>query len=196
MAAIRNLFTVDLDPQEHIHYKIRVFNSIVSILTQLQRDPPFRDDEFPPKTPPTSSERRQLRLSNAFAHLAVTDTQADVIAATAYTPQELSVMTWNQEQSSNDEDEPAQDMKNPKSLWDRIFSDDEDEPAQDTEDPKSLWNWFFWLFAINTKKDDMRPGMPYLGPCIVDAMPPEGYPKGSDPRVNLLQYLDEFPKKW
>jgi len=175
-AAFKKLFKQVADPepdvQERIHYKIRAFNSIVSILAQIQRDPPFQDAETPRKTPPSSSERRQLKLSNAFAHLAVIDT--DVVAATLYTPQVLSVMTWNKEQSS----------------------DDEDEPAQDTENPKSLWGRFFWLFTTNTKNNDMRSRIAYQGPSIAEAMPPEGYPKGSDPRVNLLQYLDEFPKKW
>ena len=125
----------------------------------------------PPKTPPTSSERRQLRLSNALAHLAVINT--DVVATTLYTPEVLFVITWNQEQSPNDdEDEPAQDTKQHKlkSIWDRILSEDA-EAAQDTENPKSLWDKFFWMFSTNTKNVDMRPRFLYPGPCIVDAMP-------------------------
>jgi len=87
-------------------------------------------------------------------------------------------MMWMQDQSSDD------------------LADDQDKPAQDTKNPKLLWDKISWLFATNTKNVDLRPGSGYPGPCIVKAMPPVGYPEGSDPRVNLLQYLDEFPKKW
>ena len=80
--------------------KIRAFNSIVSILAQIQQGEPFKDDEIPIAYPPDRSERLQLKLSNAFAHLAVADTE--VVAATLYTPEELAVMTWMQDQDSND----------------------------------------------------------------------------------------------
>jgi len=180
MASLKKLFkrVTDGEPdvQEHIREKIRAFNSIVSILQQIQLGPPFQDHEMPYKTPPSAFERLQLRLSNAIAHLAVANT--DVAAATLYTPQALSVMTWVQDQSS---DKPA---------------DDQDKPAQDTRDPKSLWGRISWLFATNPKNVDPRPGSGYPGPSVVKAIPPAGYPKGSDPRGNLLQYLDEFPKKW
>jgi hypothetical protein len=182
MPSLKNIFkkVADIEPvdvQERIHDKIRAFNSIVSILAQIQQGPPFRDNEMSQKNPPNPVERVQLKLSNAFAHLAVANT--DVVAATLYTPQALSVMTWLQDQSSDDEDQ------------------DKPEAAQDThQKPRWLWDKICWLFATNTKNTDMRPGSSYPGPRIVKATPPMGYPEGSDTRVNLLEYLDEFPKKW
>jgi len=164
------------DVQERIHDKIRAFNSIVSILAQILEDPPFQDHKMPFKTPPSLVEKFQLRLSNAFTHLAVTNT--DVVAATLYTPEALSVMTWVQDQCSDD------------------LADDQDKPAQDAKKPESLWNRISWLLTTNTKNADMRRGSRYSGPCVEKVIPPVGYPEGSDPKVNLLQYLDEFPKKW
>jgi len=113
-------------------------------------------------------------LSNAFAHLAVANT--DVVAATLYTPEELTIMAWIQDQNSGDQDKP--------------------EAAQDTQkEPESKPNW---LFNCNTTNDHdaMRPGSNYQGPCIIKATPPAGYPNRSDSKENLLQYLDDFPKKW
>jgi len=84
MASLKKLFkkVTDIEPvhvQEHIQDKIHAFNSIVSILAQIQQGPPFQDHEMPYKTPPSALERLQLKLSNAFAHLAVANT--DVVAA-------------------------------------------------------------------------------------------------------------------
>jgi hypothetical protein len=192
MASIKNLFKKSQAPastpapdepvQEHtIQDKIRAFNSIVSILAQIQQGPPFQDNEMPNKNPPNRGERLQLKLSNAFAHLAVANT--DVVAATLYTPQELTVMAWIQDQNSGDQDKP--------------------EAAQDTQKepeskPKltSLWDEVCWLFACNTTNKAMRAGSDYQGPSIVKATPPKGYPKGSDSKEDLLQYLDDFSKNW
>jgi hypothetical protein len=128
------------------------------------------------KNPPNRGERLQLKLSNAFAHLAVADT--DVVAATLYTPQELTLLAWIQDQNSGD-NEPvaAQDTQNL-------------DPAQ------SLWDKICLLFASNTAHEDMRPGSKYTGPCIVKAVPPKDYPERSDDsKEALLKYLDDFPKK-
>lgn len=157
--------------------KIRAFNSIVSILAQIQQGPPFQDNEMPNKNPPDRGERLQLKLSNAFAHLAVAD--VDVVAATLYTPTKLTVMAWIQDQNSDDQDKP--------------------EPAQNTQkEPESisLWDKICWLFACNTANDAMRPGSNYQGPSIVKATPPMDYPKRSDSKEALLQYLNDFPKNW
>ena len=81
--------------------KIRAFNSIVSILAQIQQGEPFKYDEIPSANPPDRSEQLQLKLSNAFAHLAVADT-SEVVAATLYTPEELAVVTWMQDEDPND----------------------------------------------------------------------------------------------
>ena len=153
--------------------KIHAFNSIVSILAQIQEESALQCFKMPYKTPISVLKWLQLRLSNTFTHLAVTNT--DVVAATL---QALSVMTWMQDQSFDD------------------LANDQDKPAQDTKNPNLFWEKISWLFATNTKNVDMRHGSSYPGPCIIKAEPPVGYPKGSDPRVNLLQYLDEFPKKW
>ena len=113
--------------------------------------------------------------------LAVANT--DVVAATLYTPHELTVMVWIQDQNSGDQDKP--------------------EAAQDTQtEPESkpkltvLWDKVCWLFACNTTNNAMRPGSNYQGPCIVKATPPAGYPNRSDSKENLLQYLNDCPKKW
>ena len=149
-SSIKKFFrkTPDEPVQEHttIKDKIRAFNSIVSILAQIQQGPPFQDNEMPNKNPPNRGERLQMRLSNAFAHLAVANT--DVVAATLYTPHELTVMAWIQDQNSGDQDKP------------------------------------------------MRPGSNYQGPCIIQATSPAGYPNRRDSKENLLQYLDDFSKKW
>jgi hypothetical protein len=83
----------------------------VSILAQIQQGPPFQDNEMPNKNPPNRDERLQLKLSIAFAHLAVADT--DVVAVTLYTPEKLTVVAWIQDQNSGDQDkpEPAQDTQ-------------------------------------------------------------------------------------
>jgi hypothetical protein len=183
-----NFFTKPADKpvQEHnsiTKEKIRAFNSIVSILAQIQQGPPFQDNEMRNKNPPNHGERLRLKLSNAFAHLAVADN--DVVAATLYTPYELTVMAWFQDhtQNSGDQDDP------------------EAASAQDTgaqKEPKStsLWGKISWLFACNTPNDAMRPGNNYQAPRIVEATPPTDYPKSSDSKEALLQYLDDFPKKW
>jgi len=163
-----------------IKEKIRAFNSIVSILAQIQQGPPFQDYEMPNKNPPNRDERLQLKLSNAFAHLAITTNE--VVAATLYTPEKLTIMTWMQDHNSGYQDEP--------------------EAAQDTQKeseskPKStVWDKICWLFACNTANTDMRPGSNYQGPCIVKPTPPKDYSKRSDSKEALLQYLDDFPNKW
>jgi hypothetical protein len=152
----------------------------MAILAQIQEPgPPFKDHEVPFKTPPSRDERKHLRLSNAFALLAITNTE--VVAATLYTPQALSVLAWMQDKDQSqdqDQDQPAQD-----------------QPVQDQPSSKFL-DRICWLFSTNTKNTDMRSGSTYPGPCIIGADSPEGYPEGGDPRANMLQYLDEFPKKW
>jgi hypothetical protein len=153
--------------------KIRAFNSIVSILAQIQQGEPFKDDEIPSPNPPDGSERLQLKLSNAFANLAVAD--VEIVAATLYTPEELSILTWMQDQEVNDWDKP--------------------EAAQDTQEP-SFWKKICWLFATNTNISDLKPGSSYEGPRIVRATPPPGYPTASDSRTNMLEYLEEFPNDW
>jgi hypothetical protein len=174
MASLKKYLKESTDQPVHEHIKkekIRAFNSIVSILAQIQQGPPFRDNEMPIKNPPNRREQLQLGLSNAFAHLAVADT--DVVVATLYTPGELTVMAWIQDQNSSDQDTQKEPELMPKamSLWDR-------------------------LFACNTANDAMSPGSNYQGPYIVKATPPTDYPKRSDSKEALLQYLDDFPKKW
>lgn len=154
--------------------KIRAFNSIVSILAQIQQGEPFKYDEIPSANPPDQSEQLQLKLSNAFAHLAVADT-SEVVAATLYTPEELAVVTWMQDEDPNDWDKP--------------------EAAQDTQ-KASLWEKICWLFATNTKTRDLKPGSSYEGPRIVRAAPPPDYPTAGDSKANMLEYLGGFPKNW
>ena len=156
----------------------------MAILAQIQElGPPLKDHEVPFKTPPSSDERKHLRLSNSFALLAITNTE--VVAATLYILQALSVLAWMQDKDQSqdqdqDQDQPAQD-----------------QPAQDQLSSK-FWDWerICWLFSTNTKNMDMRSGSTYPGPCIIGADSPEGYPEGGDPRANMLQYLDEFSKNW
>lgn len=160
--------------------KIHAFHSIVSILSQIQQGPPFGDKELANGSPPTPGERTRLKLSNAFAHLAVSSTE--VVAATVYTPEELIIMAWIQDQDSGD---------------------DKPETAQDTKkksESKSTIQFFLekcsWLLAFNTPHNAMLPNSTYQGPSIVKAMPPADYPE-SDSKEALLQYLDDLPnKKW
>ena len=185
MSSIKKFFrkTPNKPVQEHTTTKdkIHAFNSIVLILAQIQQGPPFQDNEMPNKNPPNQGEQLQMRLLNTFAHLAVANT--DVVGATLYTLHELTIMAWIQDQNSSDQDKP--------------------EAAQDTHtEPKSkpkltvLWDKVCWLFACNMTNDAMRPGSNYQGPCIIQVMPPAGYPNRSDSKENLLQYLNDFPKKW
>jgi hypothetical protein len=84
-------------------------------------------------------------------------------------------------------------------------SQDNPEAAQKTQNAanlnpgsaSSLWNnlKIAWLFATNTPHKAMQDSN-YPGPCIETAAPPEAYAKGSDSEDPLLEYLDEFPKKW
>ena len=154
-------------PQPTVQDKIRAFNSIVSILAQIQQGEPFKDDEIPSANPPDRSEQLQLKLSNAFTHLAVLDN--DVVAATLYTPEELAVVTWMQDQDPDDQDKP--------------------KAAQDTQ-KASFWQ--------NTKIRDIRPGSSYnsSGPRIVKATKPPDYPTADDPKTNMLEYLRGFSKNW
>lgn len=176
MASIRKLFNVKEPVQEEVtKKKIRAFNSIVSILAQIQQEPPFQDNGPLYQTLPDRGEKLQLRLSNAFAHLAVSNTS--VVAATLYTPQKFSLMAWIQDLNSGDQDtQKGPESKKPKSI--------------------SLWDRICWVLAYNTTNDAMRPGSNYQGPCIVKATPPTNYPKRSDPKEALIQYLDDYPKKW
>lgn len=178
MDAFKNFFKKNTDQPDEppTEDKIRAFHSIVSILAQIQQGPPFRDDEMAPKTPPNPEEVMRLRLSNAFAHLAVTD--CEVVAATLYTPEKLTVMTWIQDQI---QDQDAQDTQ--------------PEPEPKSKTP-SLWDRICCLFTCNTKKDAMRAGSDYKGPCIVKATQPKNYPMGGNSsKENLLQYLDNFPER-
>jgi len=72
--------------------KICAFHSIVLILAQIQQGPPFGDKELVNGNPPTPGEWTQLKLLNAFAHLVVSSTE--VVAATVYTLEELTIMVW------------------------------------------------------------------------------------------------------
>ena len=172
--------TTDQPVAEHTTKdRIRAFSSIVSILAQIQQGPPFQDYELTNKNPPNRDEQLHLKLSNAFALLAVTDTS--VAATTLYNPAELSVMAWIQEEYPGDQNKAAQNtQKEPDS---RPIS-------------TLLWDKICLLFAFNTRNDAMRPGSNYKGPCIVKATPPTNYPKTQSDPAALLQYLDDFPKKW
>jgi len=189
--------------------KIRAFNSIVSILAEIQQGPPFNASEVPSAKPASPHEWLQLKLSNAFAHLAITDTE--VAAATLHTPGQLSVLTWMQDQvlddqDTDDQDEPgAAPVPQDPSIWDKfllMFADDQDTDDQDKpgaapvpQDP-SIWNKLLLMFATNTKISDLNPKGGYQGPRIVGVAPPPGYPNTSDPKTNMLDYLDQFPMKW
>jgi len=159
--------------------KIRAFHSIVSILAQIQQGPPFGDNELANGNPPSPAERSRLKLSNAFAHLAVSSTE--VVAATVYTPEELTVMTWILDQDAGDDEPGAQDTQTKSELKSKF---------------QLFLDRFGWLFTFNTPNDAMRPASKYQGPSIVKATPPADYPEG-DSKETLLQYLDDFPtKKW
>lgn len=161
--------------------KIRAFHSIVSILAQIQQGPPFGDKELANGNPPSPAERSRLKLSNAFAHLAVSSTE--VVAATLYSPAELTVLAWIQDQDSGD-DKPG-------------AAQDTQKKSEELKSKFQLFlNKFSWLFAFNTPNDAMRQGSNYQGPSIVKATPPTDYPE-SDSKEALLQYLKDFPtKKW
>ena len=78
-------------------------------------------------------------------------------------------------------------------------SSDKDKPeaAQNTQkEPKLLWDKVSLLFTYNTQNEDMRCKSVYTGPNIVKAMPPKNYPTNLSDSEALIQYLDNFPKKW
>jgi len=155
--------------------KIRAFHSILALLAQIQQEDPLKTEDVMTAQLPSASERKQLKLSNAFAHLAVTDNE--VVAATLYAPEGLAVMAWMQEEEPNCRDKP--------------------EAAQDAPKPK-FWKKMSWVFTTNTRLDDHEDDSAYRRECprIVEATPPPGYPTASDPKTNLCEYLREFPKKW
>jgi hypothetical protein len=179
MRSVKNLFTsgskqplVQGDTPLTRSDKIRAFHSILAMLAQLQQDEPIKTGDVLSVRAPTPSERRQLKLSNAFAHLAVTDNE--VVAVTLYDPEGLAVMTWMQD-DAQDKPEDAQGALKP-TLWDRMF----------------------WVFTTNTRHPDHLPDSDYRKECprIVDATPPPGYPTAGDPKTNLLEYLNKFLKNW
>jgi hypothetical protein len=176
--------------------KIRAFNSIISILAQIQQPGPlFQDNEMVNKNPPNQSELSQLKLSNAFALLAVSST--DVVAAAMYTPYELHVMAWMQDQDvqgSQDNPEAAQAQKTSNAAAET--SNAAAETSSVAADLKKVWDRFAWLFATNTPHKAMNATSDYQGPCIVKATPPETYANGSDSKEALLKYLNEFSEKW
>jgi hypothetical protein len=156
--------------------KIRAFNSIVSILAQIQVEPPFKGSEVPDAMAVDSHERLQLKLSNAFAHLAITD--FEVAAATMYTPGQLFVLTWMQDQHLDGQDK------------------DKAGAAQVPQEP-SFCKSLFLMFATNTMFDDLNPKTStYPGPRIVGVAPPPDYPNASDSKKNMLDYLAQLPKNW
>ena len=151
--------------------KILAFNSIVSILSQIQQEPPFKDNEISSAKPANSQERLQLRLSNAFAHLAIID--VEVAAATMYTPGRFFILAWMQDQDPDDPHKPEAAPQEP-SIWERLLL----------------------MIATNTKISDFKAKNNYPGPRIVGVAPPPGYPNASDPKTSMLEYLDQFPKRW
>jgi hypothetical protein len=155
--------------------KICAFHSITSILAQIQQGPPFEDKELANGNPASPAELSRLKLSNAFAHLAISSTE--VVAATLYSPAELTVMAWIQDQGSdNDKPGAAQDTQKESELKSKFQS------------------LFSWLFAFNTPHDAGRSDSKYQAPKIVQATPPADYPK-DDSAEALIQYLDDLPTK-
>lgn len=195
-----NLFKKNNDPNQEpaeetttddtTKEKIRAFNSIISILAQIQQPGPlFQDNEMVNKNPPNQDELSQLKLSNAFALLAVSST--DVVAAAMHTPEELHVMAWMQDQDvqglqDNPEAEAAQAAETSNAAADLNLG----------SISSKVWDRFAWLFATNTPHKAMNATSDYQGPCIVKATPPEAYANGSDSKEALLKYLNEFSEKW
>lgn len=157
--------------------KIRAFHSILAMLAQLQQEEPIKGGTVLPPLAPSASERRQLKLSNAFAHLAVTDNQ--VVAVTFNAPPEpenIAVMTW----MPGEADKPEAAQEPPKaSLWEMMSK-------------------MSWVFTTNTRHPDHFDGSAYRKECprIVAATPPPGYATTGDPKTNLCEYLHEFAKSW
>jgi hypothetical protein len=163
-------------PQPTRSDKIHAFHSILAMLAQIQQDDhPLKTEDVMAAKPPSASERKQLKLSNAFAHLAVTD--HEVVAATLYAPEGLAVMTWMQDEEPDGHDKP--------------------EAAQGTPKAK-FWEKMLWVFTTNTRSTDHEPNSAYRKECprVVGATPPPGYPTADDPKTNLDVYLREFPKNW
>ena len=155
--------------------KIHAFHSILAILAQIQQEDPLKTEDVMAAQPPSASERKQLKLSNAFAHLAVTD--HEVVAATLYAPEGLAVMTWMQDEEPDGHEKPEADQGTPKA---------------------NFWERMLWVFTTNTRSTDHQPNSAYRKECprIVGATPPPGYPMAGDPKTNLYEYLHEFPKNW
>ena len=154
--------------------KICAFHSILAMLAQIQQEDPFKTEDVTVTWLPSASKRKQLKLSNAFAHLAVTNNE--VVAATLYALEGLTIMMWMQDEEPDSWDKP--------------------ETAQDTPKAK-FWDKMSWVFTTNTRLNDHHHTSAYRAesPWIVKAMPPPGYPTAGDPKTNLCEYLDEFPKK-
>ena len=90
--------------------KIHAFHSILAMLAQIQQEDPLKTEDVMAAQPPSASERKQLKLSNAFAHLAVTN--HEVVAATLYALEGLAIMTWMQDEEPDGHEklEAAQGM--------------------------------------------------------------------------------------
>jgi hypothetical protein len=176
---VKKIFTKDQPAQGDIPPtrldKIHAFHSILAILAQIQQEDPLKPEDVMAAAPPSASERKQLKLSNAFAHLAVTD--HEVVAATLYAPEGLAVMTWMQDEEPDGHDKP--------------------EAAQGTPKAK-FWDKMLWVFTTNTRSPDHQPDSAYRqeAPRVVEATPPPSYPTAGDPKTNLYKYLHEFPKNW
>jgi hypothetical protein len=155
--------------------KIRALHSILAILAQIQQEDPLKREDVMTPHKPSAEERRQLKLSNAFAHLAVTN--HEVVAATAYAQRGFSLMTWMGDEEPDGHDKPEASQGEPKAKF---------------------WQKLFWVLATNTRTADHNSNSQYRQECprVVEATPPPGYPTAGDPKTNLYEYLGEFPKKW
>src|SRR5277367_3519496 len=91
---------------------ILAFHTITTILARIQQEQPFKISLNNSKI--SGGQQRELKISNAFANLAVTN--YDVVAvATVQSPDELNIVACSSD--SSDESPPSPSGPSPSRFW-------------------------------------------------------------------------------
>jgi len=118
---------------------ILAFRTITTMLAHIQQERPFKFSLNNSKI--SGAQQRELKISNAFANLAVTD--YDVVAvATVQSPDELNIVACSSDSSDESPPSPSPSGPSPSRFWKFIFSknprDDESNDCLVVVDAEAL----------------------------------------------------------
>lgn len=168
-------------PSPILLQKIQGFQTITTYLGQIQRQAPIKSVDFLENSNETHDHRKEIRLCDAFAHLAVFE--HDVIAlATDRTSNEiqtqLRILACASASPEKDEDTPPSDGPKPPGTF------------------SGLRNLRFCC-TRNPRKDESKSSPEATHPTIIEAKAPVGYSEEPNMgRRQLHQYLDGLEKDW